>query len=85
MTWQHYPDSPFGDVDICEHGCCREHGDERDLCVYCDHDGKVYLAPCEKCSGTEEGDRVIVQTWHDEQSGKCLRCEYLREKEEAGK
>lgn len=75
MTWKHYPDSPFGDVDICEHGCCRPHGNELHRCVICDHPGEVHLAACAVCSG---GGRTIeVQTWHDEQ-GNCLRCEFLR-------
>jgi len=33
--WKHYPDSPFGDVDICVHGVCRTHGTHDDICKWC--------------------------------------------------
>lgn len=35
-TWKHYPDSPYGDVDICPHGNVREHGCTDKICMYCD-------------------------------------------------
>lgn len=34
--WKHYPESPFGDVDICPHGVVREHGTTSDRCRFCD-------------------------------------------------
>ena len=33
--WKHYPDSPFGDVDICVHGVCRIHGSTDAACRWC--------------------------------------------------
>ncbi len=33
--WRHFPDSPFGDVDICVHGVCRMHGTKDDKCKWC--------------------------------------------------
>jgi len=33
--WTHYPNSPFGDVDICTHGVCRTHGTNDDRCKWC--------------------------------------------------
>jgi len=33
--WTHYPNSPFGDVDICTHGVCRTHGTNDDECKWC--------------------------------------------------
>jgi len=33
--WTHYPNSPFGDVDICTHGVCRTHGTNDDGCKWC--------------------------------------------------
>jgi len=34
--WKHYPDSPFGDVDMCPHGCCRPHNSKEKMCRICD-------------------------------------------------
>ena len=67
MTWEHHPDSPWGDIDICEHGCTKFHGKtDRVYCVYCDLDGNfdVQIKPCKCCDGG--------YTWHIE--NRCLRC-----------
>ena len=36
-TWQHYRDSPWGDMDICPHGNIREHGSTEKVCTFCDN------------------------------------------------
>ena len=33
--YTHFPDSPFGNVDICVHGVCRTHGTNDDKCKWC--------------------------------------------------
>ena len=33
--WRHYPDSPFGNVDICTHGVCRTHETNDAVCKWC--------------------------------------------------
>ncbi len=52
-AWKHYPDSPWGNVDICEHGNVRKHGNTESVCVYCDAwpDTPV-LAYCGSCKAT---------------------------------
>ena len=66
MTWKHYPDSPFGDVDICEHGYTRGHvaSDVHEpVCVDCDYPEDTLLAVmhCNPCnSGTWHKDGVCV-------------------------
>jgi len=34
--WKHYPESPWGDIDICPHGCTRPHGSTEKECRFCD-------------------------------------------------
>ena len=34
--WKHYPDSPWGNIDICPHGCTREYGSTEKECIFCD-------------------------------------------------
>ena len=34
FEWHHYPDSPFGDVYICNHGVCLM-ADSTDSCKWC--------------------------------------------------
>lgn len=67
-SWKNYPDSPWGNVDICAHGCMREHGDTTPQCVLCDYGLDEDLTGysheyCEKCES---------KTHHID--GKCLRC-----------
>ena len=33
--WTHYPDSPWGDIDICVHGVTRTHGTTDVKCRWC--------------------------------------------------
>lgn len=35
-SWKHYPDSPWGNIDICPHGNTRDHGSTEKVCIYCD-------------------------------------------------
>lgn len=65
MTWKRYPNSPWGDIEICEHGCTREHGSTEKVCVHCDHpaDANIVLSNCAVCGST---------TWHLD--GECMRC-----------
>uniref|UniRef100_A0A6M3IEH2 Uncharacterized protein n=1 Tax=viral metagenome TaxID=1070528 RepID=A0A6M3IEH2_9ZZZZ len=64
--WEYYPDSPWGDVDICVHGCIRGHGARGINCTICDlqKDAELKLQYCKKCD---------AMTWH--WADKCLRCE----------
>ena len=68
--WSHYPKTPFGDIDICLHGCTREHGDTSKKCIICDYTEEEFkrmeMKECENpdCKG---------KGWHLD--GKCLRCE----------
>lgn len=69
MTWKHYPNSPFGDIDICDHGCTRAHGSTAKECLLCDYPPSYFkqlkMLPCPKCN--PKGS-----TWH--YHGKCLCC-----------
>jgi hypothetical protein len=71
MAWKYYPKSPFGDVDICDHGCTRSHGSTIPICVFCDYpmNANLKLSNCSKCKSI---------TWHLE--GKCLRCEESKDR-----
>ena len=64
--WKHYPNSPFGNVDICLHGCVRFHGSKEKVCVFCDYKSRVQLQFCKECN---------VTTWHSivDSGAKCLR------------
>jgi hypothetical protein len=78
MTWKHYPNSPFGNIDICEHGCTREHGSMKRECIYCDYPERSKLEMyeckvCEKVCGLKG-----VKTWHV--NGKCIPCSRRRKK-----
>jgi len=33
--WNHYPNSPFGNVDICPHGVYRTHDTNDAVCKWC--------------------------------------------------
>lgn len=35
--WKHYSTSPYGDVDICPHGCIKNHGSIKKECIFCDY------------------------------------------------
>ena len=65
ITWKRYPNSPWGDIEICEHGCTREYGSTERVCVHCDYpaDANIVLSNCAVCGST---------TWHLD--GECLRC-----------
>jgi len=69
MSWKHYPNSPWGDIDICRHGVTRFHGDKNKHCVYCDYPENTNLKIdyCKICQAS---------TWHLD--GKCIRCDCLR-------
>ena len=73
MNWKHFPDSPYGDVEICEHGNTREPGDTRKICLYCDYppSTKFEHRNCKICNP----DSSTTMTVHLE--GKCLRCESI--------
>lgn len=64
MSWQHYPESPWGDVDICSDGNVRPHGSTEKICVICDYDSKVCLKKCKVCGSV---------TWHLLEGDRCLR------------
>ena len=66
MSWKHYPDSPWGDIDICIHGCTRPHGSTEKVCVFCDYpeNANLELFWCEGCESI---------TWHLDKH--CLKCE----------
>lgn len=34
--WKHYPDSPWGNIDICPHGVTRPHSSTKKECIFCD-------------------------------------------------
>jgi len=70
MTWKHFPNSPFGDIDICEHGCTREHGSTKKECIICDYskNAKLQILPCAECKS--------IGTWHV--NGKCIPCSQRR-------
>ncbi len=65
ITWKRYPSSPWGDIEICEHGCTREYGSTEKVCVHCDYpsDANIVLSRCTVCGST---------TWHLD--GECMRC-----------
>jgi hypothetical protein len=69
MVWNHYPNSPFGDIDICEHGCDREHGDTHPVCIYCDYpeDSKFSMFHCKNCNPNTK-----VLNWF--LNNKCIKC-----------
>jgi hypothetical protein len=74
MTWKHYPNSPFGNIDICDHGCTRNHGDIKRNCINCDYPkevlNKLIFSPCSnKCKSFG----VASITWH--YHGLCLKCQ----------
>ena len=62
MTWEHYPHSPFGDIDICDHGCTRSPS-ERSVrnCIYCDYtpaeQAAMFWSECPKIA-------PAVKHWH---------------------
>jgi len=80
MTWKHYPRSPFGDIDICEHGCTRPHGSTKKECMICDYPDNVKceMMECKACSEAKgiEG----IRTWHV--NGRCIPCSRRRKKKE---
>ena len=61
--YTHYPDSPFGNVAICEHGNIKMCSLLKE-CVYCDYDSskELNLDNCIDCG---------YITWHNKD--KCLR------------
>lgn len=65
IEWKHYPNSPWGDIDICPHGVTREHGDDTPRCIICDYskDDNIELLRCKICK---------AMTYHLDK--KCLRC-----------
>ena len=66
-SWQHFPDSPWGDVEICPHGLTRDVGSRSRTCVWCDLEGKPDLLDCVQCEAI---------TWHHHD--KCMRCDFKR-------
>jgi hypothetical protein len=90
MTWQHYPNSPFGNIDICKHGCTRDHGDTNPNCLYCDYPPNTISTfdKCPKCKATTHHiagfclkcgykpnmQRSDYMTSKDIVNGKCLNC-----------
>lgn len=71
MSWKRYPDSPYGDVEICEHGVTREPRDTKKYCLYCDYppDTKFTVGNCKICNPNHP-DTMTVHL-----DGQCLRCE----------
>lgn len=69
--WIHYPDSPFGDVDICPHGVCRTHNTQDAVCKWCDS-SKQSTKPQGKCKwcGSDNGDWTSIYDWHCRDCGK---------------
>ncbi len=70
--WTYHPDSPFGDVDLCSHGCCRDHREDNvhpPICIDCDFpdDANIHLDYCPHCQSECE-----AQTWHLDDV--CLKC-----------
>jgi hypothetical protein len=82
MTWKHYPNSPFGNIDICEHGCTREHGSTEKECIYCDYPNRVKLEmrECKICEKLLPQGIKNIGTWHV--NGKCISCSKRRKKKE---
>jgi hypothetical protein len=74
MTWKRYRDSPFGDIEICPHGCTKDHGDKRKHCIHCDYSEKekkyLKMEVCKRCSEERHCEQSF--TWH--YRGKCLAC-----------
>ena len=71
MNWKRFPDSPYGDVEICEHGNTRPPGDTRKRCLYCDYPpgSKFIHKNCKVCNP----DSLSAMTVRLD--GKCLRCQ----------
>jgi len=71
MTWTHYPNSPYGNIDICEHGCVRDHGSKEKECIICDYpkNVKLEMLPCAECKKLKN---AIINTWHI--NGRCIPC-----------
>jgi hypothetical protein len=68
MSWEYFPNSPFGDVDICNHGCTRQVLDrDKKICISCDYpsNANIMCLPCLNCNPTGG-------TWHLD--GNCLIC-----------
>jgi len=75
--WTHHPKSPWGDIDICSHGCCRNHryndkNPHPPICIKCDYpnNANIHLKHCPVCNINSASG----QTWH--QDNVCLRCKW---------
>ncbi len=71
MNWTHHPDSPWGDIDICVHGCTRTHRYHEDprylpVCIHCDYDANDNIHLSDECNCS------TGSTWHKDD--QCLRC-----------
>lgn len=64
-NWKHAPDSPWGDVDICYHGCTRPHDSTKQVCIICDYPADADIK-CKRC------DICDADTWHLDDN--CLAC-----------